>query len=219
MRIHDLEVQMVRLENVSQHPDNANDGDVDALTESIDINGFYDPIKVQRSTGFIVAGNHRYLVALSRGVPALPVIYLDIDDEQAKRILLADNAVTRKGHDNEAQLLNVLGDLYATDLALHGTGYDLDDFEKLQADINGPLKFDETDIPTIIEPATPAISGGMRVAVNPIWDANGQIGEISILKHDFGAFTRADVNAIRKALGLNPYSKADFEAGERDSGR
>lgn len=217
MRIHDLEVQMVRLESLQQHPDNANDGDVEALSESIDINGFYDPIKVQRSTGYIVAGNHRYLVALSRGVPALPVIFLDIDDEQAKRILLADNAVTRRGHDNEAQLLNVLGDLYGTDLALHGTGYDISDFEKLQADLNAPLRYDETDVPTIIEPSTPAISGGMRVAVNPIWDANGEIGEISILKHDFGSFTRADVNAIRKALGLNPYTSADFEAGERDS--
>ncbi len=216
MRIHDLKVEMVRLENLTQHPDNANNGDVDALGESIDINGFYDPIKVQRSTGYIVAGNHRYLVALSRGVPALPVIYLDLTDEQAKRILLADNSITRAGHDDEAQLANVLGDLYATDLALHGTGYDLVDYEKLMASIEEPLSFDETDTPTILDRPEKAIAGGMRVAVNPIYDGNGEITELSILKHDFGAFTRADVNVIRKALGLNPYSKSDFQAAERE---
>lgn len=218
MRIHDLEIEMVRLENLSQHPENANNGDVDALSESIDINGFYSPLVVQRSTGRILAGNHRYLVALGRGVPALPCVRLDVGDEEARRIMLADNRITRLGHDDEAQLANLLGDLYATDLALHGTGYDLADYEKLMADINSPLEFDETDTPTILDVPEKAIAGGMRVAVNPIRDSQGDITELSILKHDFGAFSRADVNVIRKALGLNPYTKTDFEASERESG-
>lgn len=215
MRMHDLRVEMVQTERLSQHPENANNGDVDALVESIDINGFYSPLLVQRSTGRILAGNHRYLVALSRNVPALPCIYLDVDEDAAKRIMLSDNRITRLGHDDEGALAQILTELYESDLSLHGTGYDMDDYTKLMDGINDPLTFDETDIP-LPERPDPIISGGMRFVVTPRVDYDGTISELTIEKSDFGTFSRTDINLIRKTLGLTPYSKQDFAAMEAE---
>ena len=41
------------------HPRNPRRGDVDAIEESIAENGFYGCVVAQRSTGYILAGNHR----------------------------------------------------------------------------------------------------------------------------------------------------------------
>lgn len=216
MRMHDLKVEMVQTDRLNQHPENANNGDVDALAESIDINGFYSPLLVQRSTGHILAGNHRYLVALSRNVPALPCIYLDVDDEAAKRVMLADNRITRLGHDDEGALAELLTDLYESDLALHGTGYTMDDYTKLMDGINEPLSYDETDIPEVDEARDPIIAGGMRFVVTPRVDYDGTISELTVEKAAFGTFSRSDVNLVRKALGQPPYTKQDFAALEAE---
>jgi DNA modification methylase len=101
-----------------------------AILESINENGFYGSIVAQRSTGFILAGNHRYQAALQAGASEVPVTWVDVDDARALRILLADNRTTRLGHDNEQALAELLKEL-ADDGGLAGTGYDGDDLDEL----------------------------------------------------------------------------------------
>ena len=86
---HKLEVVETLLEEIEQHPDNANNGDLSALKESIETNGFFSPIIVQATTGYIIAGNHRYQFASELGMVTIPAIFLDVDEEQAKRALIA----------------------------------------------------------------------------------------------------------------------------------
>ena len=71
---------LVPIEQVQQHPLNPNNGDMDAVVDSILGNGFYNPVVVQRSTGYIVAGNTRYAALLSLVETVIPVVYADIDD-------------------------------------------------------------------------------------------------------------------------------------------
>lgn len=97
MREHDLTPVLVNPDDLTTYPGNPNHGDKDAIRDSIETNGFYEPIVVQKSTGYIVSGNHRLMVAREMRLDAVPVIYLDITDTEARRILLSSNFTARQG--------------------------------------------------------------------------------------------------------------------------
>lgn len=132
--------EVVRLSDVHPHPENPREGDVGAIHESIIANGFYGALIVQRSTGRILAGNHRWKAAREAGMTELPALVLDADDETARRILVVDNRTNDLASYDEAQLAKLL--LSMDDLA--GTAFSLDDLEDLQRRVDVPL-FGEAD--------------------------------------------------------------------------
>lgn len=91
------EYEMVPIDAIEPHPQNVNQGDVEAIVESIRHNRFYGAVTVQKSSNRIIAGKHRWLAAKKCGLNAVPVIWADVDDEEALRIMLADNRTTRLG--------------------------------------------------------------------------------------------------------------------------
>lgn len=113
---------------VRPHPRNARAGDTDAIIESIRVNGMYRPLYAQRSTGHILAGNHTYAAAMELGADRVPVIWLDVDDTTAAKILLADNRTADLGSYDLGLLVDLLG---ALDHDLMGTGYGPDDVTAL----------------------------------------------------------------------------------------
>lgn len=134
---HDFE--MVEIGRLKTHERNVNQGDLGAVIESIKANGFFGSLVVQRSTGKILAGNHRYQAAQTLGYDRLPVTWVDIDDERALRILLADNRTARLGNDDPNALAALLVELAGTDEALAGTGFDGDDLDRLLNDLANPF--------------------------------------------------------------------------------
>jgi len=58
---------LVDIETVKQADRNPNQGDVDAIAESIVLNGYAVPVIARRDTREIIAGNHRYAALLSLG--------------------------------------------------------------------------------------------------------------------------------------------------------
>lgn len=145
-RFHeDLAPLMTPAENVRPHPNNVNNGDTDAIIESIQVNGFTAPLLAQRSTGYIVAGNHRYAAALELGATAVPVIWLDMDDEQAIRYMLADNRATRLGSDDLGLLAETLDMLQATEQGLRGSLFTDDYLEVLHESLNDPFTAADTE--------------------------------------------------------------------------
>lgn len=114
---------LVPIEQVQQHPENPNTGDVDVIAESILSHGFYNPVLVQASTGFILAGNHRYAALLSLGETQIPAIYIDCDNEKALRILIVDNRTAEMAVRNNRDVEHLLMVLDKTDEGLLGTGY------------------------------------------------------------------------------------------------
>lgn len=121
--------------DITPHPRNPRQGDIGAIHESIDANGFYGAVIVQKATGYVLAGNHRLAAAKQAGAKRVPVIEIDCDDQTALRILLADNrANDLAGYDNDA-LAAVLKDV-ALSGGLHGTGFDGDDLDDLLRDLD-----------------------------------------------------------------------------------
>jgi len=114
---------LVPIAEVEQHPDNPNEGDVDAIVESILIHGFFNIILVQASTKYILAGNHRYAALLSLNETCIPVLWIDCDDEEALRILVGDNRTAELAIRNHKEVERLLVMLDKTDQGIIGTGY------------------------------------------------------------------------------------------------
>ena len=123
-----------KLDELHPHPSNPRQGDVGAIHESIEANGFYGAVIVQKSTGYVLAGNHRMQAAAHAGAKSLPVIEVDVDDATATRILLADNRTNDVATYDQDALAGLLRSL-AEDGGLAGSGYDGDDVDALLADI------------------------------------------------------------------------------------
>jgi DNA modification methylase len=121
----------VDLDRLATHPRNPRRGNIGRLEQLIDANGFHGALLCQRSTGFILAGNHRMLAARARGLTELPVLWVDVDDGEALRILLGDNRASDDAAYDDETLAALLSELEATDAGLTGTGYTDADLEAL----------------------------------------------------------------------------------------
>jgi hypothetical protein len=133
---------LIPIDSVRQHPDNPRNGDVEAIAESIEINGFIAPVIAQKDTGHILAGNHRYQALLSLGSQVIPVIWVDVDETAAKRYLLADNRTSDLGMYDNAILVDILSGLDEQD-SLLGTGYTKMDLHQLQTILDMPPTYED----------------------------------------------------------------------------
>ena len=93
---HDLTVHDIPVGDLALLPGNPRQGDIGAVSESMRVNGVYQPIIVNRGTLTgrpfeVIAGNHRAQAAQQLGHDTIPAVILDVDDEAATRIALADN--------------------------------------------------------------------------------------------------------------------------------
>lgn len=107
-------------------------GNVDLIAQSIETNGQYRPLVVNRGTktkrpNEILAGNHTYAALRHLGRATGAVTFVDVDDQQAARIVVVDNRASDKATNDEDVLKDLLADI--DDLA--GTGYTDEEFAKL----------------------------------------------------------------------------------------
>lgn len=130
-----LVVEQVKLGQLKPFPGNARRGDVDAIAESLSRNGQFRPLIVQRSTGYVLAGNHTLQAAQRLNWPSVQVTYLDVDDDAARRIVVADNRTADLGGYDDRALVELLRAVGGDEGDLTGTGYALDDFDDLLASL------------------------------------------------------------------------------------
>lgn len=142
----------IPVESLSEHPRNPNQGDIGAIHQSMTAHGYYGGILVQRSTGWVLRGNHTYRTAKALGAVTVPGFWIDVDDAEGERIMLDDNHAARLGLDDDALLLALLAEHAQSDRGLPATytGDDLDDIAARLADPEPPDDFPEfgDDIPT-----------------------------------------------------------------------
>lgn len=129
--------ETVRIDQLDTHPNNPRSGDVGAIHESMRVHGFYGTVIVQRSTGYVLAGNHRLLAARQAGMAEIPVTFVDVDDETALRILISDNRSSDLGSYDDSELLDILQQLDSTPQGLDGLGYDTDDLNDIAHLLDG----------------------------------------------------------------------------------
>lgn len=119
--------EQVPVDQLIPHPKNPKVGDIDQIAASLTIHGQYRPIVVQTSTKHVLAGNHTLAAAKSLGWTDIAVAWVDVDDDQALRILLVDNRTSDLGRYDNDTLAELLGELEE----LEGTGFTFDDLEDL----------------------------------------------------------------------------------------
>jgi len=134
-----LEIQNVALNTLTLHPKNVRQGDVGAIVESLNLHGQYRPIVAQKSTGYILAGNHTWKAAQALGWKEISVTYIDVDDDQAARILLVDNRANDLATYDDGALASLLQELASSDLEFEGTGFDGDDLDDLLFRLEGSI--------------------------------------------------------------------------------
>jgi DNA modification methylase len=139
-----LKTEQIAVTKLTPHPKNVRQGDVGAISMSLEMHGQYRPIVAQKSTGYILAGNHTYKAAMSLGWKDIAVTYVDVDDDQALRILLMDNRANDIATYDEHGLSEVLSLLMDTEKQLAGTGFSPEDLDELLALV--------TDLGTIEDP-------------------------------------------------------------------
>lgn len=126
-----LDALTIPIDQVRPRKGNPRRGDIDAIAESLTRNGQYRPIVVNKATSEILAGNHTYAAARRLGWAHVAVTFVDVDEDQAARIVLADNRTADLGHYDDDLLADLLRSLDGGDLT--GTGYDQDDLDALLA--------------------------------------------------------------------------------------
>lgn len=102
------------------HPKNPRIGNIDAVAESLKEHKQFKPIVINKRTGFIAAGHHTWMAARKLGWDTIQAVYIDVDEKQHQKIMLADNKTSDMGTYDEAILAEILAGM-ADDLT--GTGY------------------------------------------------------------------------------------------------
>lgn len=196
------EYEAVPIDAIEAHPRNPNRGDLDAIAESIEANGFYGALVVQRSTRRILAGNHRWQAARAAGLPEVPVVWVDVDDERALRILLADNRTAELSYRDPEELANLLAELESTDEVLLGTGYQPEDIEDLLAELDPTSPMDEW-----AEGQRQKYTDALKT---PIYEPSGiERAPADLYDASKAEQLRADIDAAR-AAGEIPEEVAEF---------
>ena len=144
------EIAMVKVDELLPHPKNPRTGNVGAIQESIEANGWYGTIVAQQSTRYVLAGNHRLLAAQQVGIEQVPVYWVDVDDDTASRILLADNRVNDLASYNDEALKELLTEM-AEKNNIDGTGWYVDDIEVLLGEIEDNWRPDADTEPLNLE--------------------------------------------------------------------
>jgi len=123
-----MEVINTDIDSLLPFPNNPRRGNVNKLKESLETNGQYKPIVIQASTRYILAGNHLWQAAKELGWQTINIVEVDVNNNQAKKIVATDNRLGELGTYDEQELLDLL-----QDISLEGTGYDTADIDDLLA--------------------------------------------------------------------------------------
>ena len=117
--VEHLDLHNLNTEDLHTYWKNPRIGNVDKIAESLARNGQYRAIVVNKGTHTgrpmeVLAGNHTLKAARKLGWETITCHVIDVDDDQAARIVLADNKTAEYGsYDDKtlADLLDTLADL------------------------------------------------------------------------------------------------------------
>jgi DNA modification methylase len=139
------ELAVVPIERLCPATLNPRRGDVAAIRASLEANGQYRPLIVNRPTMEVLAGNHTLAAAGDLGLVEVMVAFVDVDEEHARRIQLADNRTADLAGYDQAELAQLLASLDN----LTGTGYTQVDYGELLDRLSVDLPIEDDDVPPV----------------------------------------------------------------------
>lgn len=121
---------------LSPYHHNPRRGNIDAIAESLQVNGQYRAIVVNIGTLTgrpmeVLAGNHTLAAAKQLGWKHITATTVDVDDLGAARIVAADNRTADLGGYDDEVLSSLLSEIADEAASLAGTGYTEDDLANL----------------------------------------------------------------------------------------
>lgn len=143
-----IDTREISVKELHLYHKNPRIGDVDSIAESLRVNGQYRAIVVNRGTHTgrameVLAGNHTLKAARNLGWEKITAHILDVDEDIATRIVLADNRTADLGDYDQEQLLELLESIDSPE----GTGFEPDDLLELFQEMSSePEKLTDEDL-------------------------------------------------------------------------
>jgi len=108
-----------------------NDDAVEGVAASIVRFGFAAPIIARRSTREVIAGHTRLKAAQMLGLDKVPVRFVDLGEEEAHALALADNKLGEFATWDDRQLADVLADMARASVSIEDLGWSQEELEAL----------------------------------------------------------------------------------------
>ncbi len=140
---------------VHPYPGNPRVGDVEVIKRSLTKHGQFKPIVANRPSKDILAGNHVWQAICELGWDAVAVVWVDVDEDQAREMVLVDNRAAELGTFNDDALAELLAEVAPESLI--DVGYTLDELDDLMALV------DDGDF----TPYSPPVEAGVEKAAKP----------------------------------------------------
>jgi DNA modification methylase len=186
------------------------------LTASITEFGFVDPVIARRATKQVIGGHQRLVAARRAGLTVVPVLFLDVSEEQAKLLNLALNKIS--GDWDERKLAELLRELDALpDLDMSVTGFDDEEIKACLAAVEAqPFRNREEDFD--VEAAIEEARRSSRVRRGEVWS----LGRHRLMCGD--ATSQADIETLLAGdtadlVVTDPPYNVDYRPESTPSGR
>ena len=129
--------ETIKIQDLNYYYKNPRRGDIEAIAQSLKTHGQYKTICVNKGTKTgrpleILAGNHTIKAARTLGWETIQATIIDVDDEAAAKIVIADNRTSDLAENDPEVLIDLIESL--TDL--DGTGWADDELEELAQTIS-----------------------------------------------------------------------------------
>lgn len=166
MQQHELAVQLLPVADLRLYHRNPRVGNVDRIKQSLVVNAQYKPVVVNAGTHTgrpleVLCGNHTVKAARDLGWESVAAVTVDVDEDQAARIVVTDNRTSDLGEYDDRLLLELLADLPDLD----GTGYDPGDL----AELEGALQVEELP-PALTDPDdVPDLPAEVETRTGDLW--------------------------------------------------
>ena len=195
VNLHNQKYEVVPVSKLSEHPMNPRKGDVAAIESSLKFNGFYGAVVAQKSTGHVLVGNHRFRKFVENGAKKIPCFMIDVPDDEAVAIMLADNKLVDASKDDydDVKLHEALSSIPS----LGGTGFDEAFLESLDESLvpKRPAEYEGSSAENL---QLWLKFGDMAVQVRPSeyerWKAS--------VRSEVGYSKRAAIEFIKSKLGI-----------------
>lgn len=153
-------VETVAIDSLKPYPGNARRGDLSIIRESLREHGQFRTIVVQKSTRYVLAGNHTWMAAKEEGWSNINVEWADVDDNKAKKIVLVDN----RANDVAGYDIPSLADLLQSVDSLDGTGFNDEALAQVMAALDNTVVLPDAAEETPSEPKVPkTVEGDLYV--------------------------------------------------------
>lgn len=122
-----------------------NDQAVEPVMRSIQRFGFANPVIARADNNVVVCGHTRLKAAKSLGMTRVPVRFMDLTDEEATALALADNRLGEIAAWDDGMLGDILEELGNIDFDTTITGFSQQEIDQLMGNWTDPFWGDENE--------------------------------------------------------------------------